>query len=364
MALKQSAPAATASSGSDAAGAAVSMSDVAGRAGVSVNTVSLVLRNSSRISAATAERVRRAAGELGYERNPIIGQLLMELRRMRQRGYRQTLAVLSAHPDADAFVRHAAIPRYLAGIERRAASAGCRLDRFWLMDPKMTPRRLKRILDARGIAGALCFGLWPGRGVVSGYRELWQEKPFVSVAVPTVHAGMSCTAPDHFSITQRAVVEAVARGYRRPALLIKSLVDRIVAQRYSAGFRVGVEALPVEQRVPWLHDGQDAILERAGFLRWFEQNRPDVLITYDPVLRTWVEESGRRVPDEVGIILLERVPGCEAWAHFDQCGERLGELATDLLLTLLGRGETGTHETAHTVMLPARWVPGITMRAG
>ena len=192
--------------------APVSMATVARAVGVSINTVSLVLRQSPRISAATQKRVIETAAALGYTRNPIMGRLLTELRRMRTQGFRQTLALLSAHPDPDAFRTHVMYPRYIAGVERRAAESGYRFDRFSLSEAGMSPGSLLRILDARGIRGALCLGLWPQTGLLESYRELWTKTAFVSVAVPTVRQGVSCVAPDHFMITQRAVREARRRG--------------------------------------------------------------------------------------------------------------------------------------------------------
>ncbi|WP_205023357.1 LacI family DNA-binding transcriptional regulator [Streptomyces sp. HB132] len=50
--------------------AAVTLKDVADRAGVSIKTVSNVVRGAPRVSEATRERVMRAVGDLGYRPNP------------------------------------------------------------------------------------------------------------------------------------------------------------------------------------------------------------------------------------------------------------------------------------------------------
>src|ERR671921_1541847 len=52
--------------GSPARGRRTTLADVAARAGVSVPLVSIVMRDAPGASAATRERVRRAAHELGY----------------------------------------------------------------------------------------------------------------------------------------------------------------------------------------------------------------------------------------------------------------------------------------------------------
>ncbi|WP_405668413.1 LacI family DNA-binding transcriptional regulator [Streptomyces sp. NBC_01166] len=55
--------------------AAVTLKDVAERAGVSIKTVSNVVRGAPRVSEATRERVMRAVGDLGYRPNPTARRL-------------------------------------------------------------------------------------------------------------------------------------------------------------------------------------------------------------------------------------------------------------------------------------------------
>lgn len=57
--------------------------DIADRAGVSLMTVSLALRNSPRISAATRTRIQRIASEIGYTADPQIADMMNYLRKRR-----------------------------------------------------------------------------------------------------------------------------------------------------------------------------------------------------------------------------------------------------------------------------------------
>jgi LacI family transcriptional regulator len=106
------------------------MSVIAGQAGVSKNTVSLALRHDPQIPAATRARIERIARRLGYAKNPVVAQLMTELRKAHPSGYRRTFALLNANMDPQAFVRHPTIPAYVAGCRRRAALHGCTLDEF------------------------------------------------------------------------------------------------------------------------------------------------------------------------------------------------------------------------------------------
>jgi LacI family transcriptional regulator len=132
------------------------MAQVAERAGVSKNTVSLALRGSPRIPVETRERVEAAAKALGYQRNAAVGVLMAELRRSGSARFEATLALLNANEDPEAFRKHPTVPVYVAGARKRAAELGYGLDEFWLHDPDISGKRLASILKARGIRGSLC----------------------------------------------------------------------------------------------------------------------------------------------------------------------------------------------------------------
>ena len=69
----------------------VTMSTIAERAGVSKNTVSLALRHDPQIPAETRARIEKIARELGYAKNPVVSQLMTELRKAYSAGHRRTL---------------------------------------------------------------------------------------------------------------------------------------------------------------------------------------------------------------------------------------------------------------------------------
>jgi LacI family transcriptional regulator len=86
--------------------------DVARRAGVSQNTVSLILKGSRRISAATAARVRAVMAEMGYQPNAVAAALRS----------RRTRALLFVAPRES--VRHHLTSDLIAGVTDEAAAEG------------------------------------------------------------------------------------------------------------------------------------------------------------------------------------------------------------------------------------------------
>src|SRR5687767_11084669 len=77
-----------------------SLEQIAKRAGVSRSTVSRVMRNDPRISAATARRVREAAKDLDYRPNPLLSTLMERVRVGRNVSYQGTIGVVTDEADA------------------------------------------------------------------------------------------------------------------------------------------------------------------------------------------------------------------------------------------------------------------------
>ncbi len=74
----------------------VTMAAIAEKAGLSKNTVSLALRNDPQIPTATRKRIERIASKLGYTKNPVVAQLMAELRKTQPAGYQRTIALINA----------------------------------------------------------------------------------------------------------------------------------------------------------------------------------------------------------------------------------------------------------------------------
>jgi transcriptional regulator with XRE-family HTH domain len=78
------------------------MRDIAARAGVSVATVSMSLRNRPNISPELRRRIRALARRMGYQPNPYVSALMRDRRQRRGHTHRPELALISGldWPDA------------------------------------------------------------------------------------------------------------------------------------------------------------------------------------------------------------------------------------------------------------------------
>ncbi len=338
------------------------MARIAEKAGVSKNTVSLALRGDSQIPPATRERIEKIAKALGYQRNPVMAQLMVELRKARPAGYRRTLALLNANQDPKAFSRHPTLPPYVAGVRRRAAFHGYRLDQFWLHDPELTGERLNRILKARGIRGVLIVGLMKENRLPERFAAAWAAQACVVTGVRTREPTLSCVCSDHHALVIEAVEQATRLGYQRPALVVDERIDRLVEGRFSAGMWTAQRSLPVRRQLPGFSAVEIARADPSAFHAWRERHRPDVILTLYSYVREWIEQSGLSIPRDIGLIQLERRASHPDWAGIDQHNDQTGEAAVDMLIGMLHNQEFGVPRHPRATLIAPSWVEGVTVR--
>ncbi|BCX49842.1 LacI family transcriptional regulator [Haloferula helveola] len=339
------------------------MGDVAREAGVSKNTVSLALRGSHRVAKETRERVEAVARDLGYQLNPTVAQLMSELRQNRTAGFQATLALVNANESRSAFADHPTVPIYVEGCRRRAERLGYALDEFWLHDPELSLARWQSIFRARNIRGALIVGMMSSNRLPVRLAPLWEEFPALVTGVRTRNPALSYACSDHHSLAILAFEKALELGYRRPAMVLDGVIDRLIEGRFTAGFLTAQSrVIPVSERTEPFFDVSGARIDLEVFRRWFEVNRPDVIFTLYHDVARWIEEIGLRCPEDVGLIQYEWREDHAAWAGMNQHNDQVGEAAVDMLVSLVQHHERGISKYPRATLIGSEWVDGVTVR--
>ncbi len=340
----------------------ITMSAIGQKAGVSKNTVSLALRNDPQISESTRLRIQKIAEEMGYQRNPVVAHLMAQLRSDVAPGPKASLALINAHQDENAFKTHPTIPTYVRGCQQRARHLGYGLNTFWLHDPELNGERLNRILKARGIRGAVVVGLMKSNRLPERFAETWKTYPCVVTGVRTRKPALSFACTDHHIVALRAVEKALELGYRRPGLVLDTTIDQLVEGRFTAGYRIGQNTLPAQQRLQPFYEVDAAKADPALFRKWLEEEKPDVIFTLYNIVRTWLSDAGYKVPDDIGLIQLEHRQDRPEWAGVDQHNELAGEAAIDMLIGMIHSGETGVPPFPRATLIDGTWISGRTIR--
>jgi LacI family transcriptional regulator len=144
--------------------------------------------------------------------------------------------------------------------------------------------------------------------------------------------------------------------------VIDGAIDRLVEGRFSAGMGIGQQAFPPSRRTTPFYDVERARTEPGLFHRWLRREKPDVIFTLYNVVRRWVESCGLNVPENIGLVQLERRPDNADWAGMDQHNDLTGEAAVDMVIGLLHNHEIGVPLHPRATLVEASWVPGSTAR--
>ncbi len=336
------------------------MQDIATEAGVSRNTVSLALRNEPQIPKHTRERIQRIADRMGYKRDPILGEVMAGMRGRKRAALSRVLAVINANADKDAFRRHATIPTYLEGCQRRAKELGYTLDPFWMHDPKVSGKRFCSIFHARNIRGVLIVGMMKTNRIPDNFLPVVNAFPSVVTGVRTREPGLSFACVDHHMLALKAFEEALRLGYKRPGLVLDEEIDLLIEHRFRAGYRTGQLGIHPDNRLEPFLKIKEARSNLQLFEKWMDQEKPDVLFTLYHEVEKWLGTLGRKIPDDVALIQYEWRAKHAHWAGMNQHNDVCGEAAVDLLVGMIHRGEKGPPPFPRATLIGPTWVDGET----
>lgn len=338
----------------------VSMADIAKAAGVSRNTVSLALRKDRLVAEKTRLKIEAIAREMGYARDPVLGDVMATMRRRKKAGHTRSLALVNAHPDPKAFHNHPTIPVYVSGCRRRATELGYALDHFWMHDPDINGKRFCSIFDTRRTSGLLIVGLMKEQRIPENFMPAIDRWASVVTGVRTRSPALSFACVDHHMVALRAFEKAMELGYSRPGLVLDETIDRLVEHRFSAGYRTGQERLPKTRRLSPFTALESARTNPECFAKWIQQQQPDIIFTLYHEVRDWIEAIGLSIPKDIALAQLERRPSRPDWAGMDQHNDLTGETAVDMLIGMIHRGETGAPDCPRATMISPTWVDGPT----
>lgn len=336
---------------------APSLRQLAHELGLSHTTVSEALRGSPRVKPATRAKVLRAAKALGYQRNPLAGALMSEMRRSRAGTFRGTLAVLDLDgPEG----RPAGAVRYhkelTKGATKRAEELGFKADAFTVGRGGLSLERLDTILQSRGIGGIF---LLPVRETPDLTRLDWTHFSGIYSDYVIERPGLHAVCSDHYRAMLTALEKLRALGYRRPGVVLQAAHDARLLHRWEASYHAyqnhheGMTRLP-----PLILDSP----READFIKWFRRVKCDVVMAHSAEVLTWMQAAGARVPETHGFCCLNVMNSATPCAGLDLQPRLLGVRGMELLISQVLRNECGAPDQPLTTTVPAAWVDGETLR--
>jgi LacI family transcriptional regulator len=344
----------------------ITMTDVARRAGVHYTTVSMALRNHPRLPAATRERLRALAEEMGYRPDPVLQALNDYRGRLKPRRQIATIAYITNFDSRWGWKQVWPDAEFYAGAERRASDLGYQLEHFWLGEPGLTPHRLSDVLHARGITGI----------VIASHRYeaktplAFEWAKFCGVKIESFpqEPALHNVSTDRHSAIRIAVRQAKAAGYRRIGFAMHPLWDLNADLAWSAGFLAEQQRIAPDERLPifmfpestWLqgNDSRDQAAARDSFQAWLRRHQPDCLISTSSFVKSHLDAMGIFVPRDLAFadILLPQSDGKVAGVR--QNCRRVGEVAIEILASQLQQNAFGVPELPNATLVESTWFDG------
>ena len=332
-----------------------SIRSLAHQLGLSPATVSEALRASPRVAAVTRDRVVRAAAKAGYRPNRLIGQVMAEIRRTTNHAFHGTIAILiTTEPPNPRRVRfHEDI---LKGARSRADELGYSLEIFRVGDGGLPLRRLASVLRTRGIPGLI---VMPFEATHDWHDFEWQHFSVVKMDYCLSHPQLHTVCPDHHVTFLRTLHRMRDLGYRRIGLCLRDQLDVRIHRKWSGAFIAYQQELEAGDRVPvHFYD----LLSPAEFMPWFRTHRPEVVISHDWRIVTWLRDAGVAVPEVTGYFNLNCIEEPDLTTGFDLVPDLLGAAAIESVVAQLYRNERGIPAHPKTIMIEGRWKSGPTLR--
>jgi len=282
---------------------AVTIKDVAQKAQVSVSTVSKVMSNSSRISEATKQRVRKVMEELNYHPNRIARNFVTQSSK--------SLGVVLELKRSSGF-ENPYIYEILGGIEKAACQTGYSVTLINLADPDNPLDQIRRMTAEKQVDG---FVLPLTQGNQKIAEVLAQDNfPFVLLGEPKSRYKTSWVNVDNRMAGHLATEHLFMQGYRQPAFLGGPFTEGITGQRLK-GFLDFLTEERIEEPEKWVIHGLDNEADTGYRLMdqictWPQQ--PDSLVISGNVLAAGalrkLKEVNRKIPEDIGLVSFDNYP--------------------------------------------------------
>lgn len=327
------------------------MRDVAREAGVSVMTVSLALKNSSRCALGTRQRINALAEKMGFVHDPALRALVAYRHQKTAPSFAGTIAYINNSEAPGLTVREGYHKNLFSGASEMGKRLGYKVEEVWINEPGVNRERISNILHARGIEGLI---LGPQVSAHSKLSLDWNRFSVVQVGFSLESPRFHTVGADVYLSVFRIMNELCQLGYRRVGLVLQAHQDERVENRYSGAFLAIQNKLPKSyKRLPVLCAER---IDAPTFEKWFNKQQPDAIICGQNACMEFVKAAGRSIPRDIGYVA-PFYSGTEGVAHAHGRQETTGQKTVEILSSMIDRNEHGIPESRMIYSIEPLWNP-------
>ncbi|HSI84648.1 MAG: LacI family DNA-binding transcriptional regulator [Candidatus Methylacidiphilales bacterium] len=330
---------------------------LAALAGYSRTTVSLALRNHPRIPEATRRHIVQLAEEHGYTPDPLVSKLMTQLRTSRSTRTTDRLVYLTWWQTEEGWRESSNDLAYYEGARERTERIGYEFEHIWAKAPKLTAARLSKILYTRAIRGVI---IAPCIRPMSHVSLDWKYFAAATIGVSVVKPDLHAASHYHYQGMALTLRKVRHHGYKR--IGFTTLADELVRNNngWLAAYLIHQNTLSPENRLkPFLPEGLH--YDPAEYARWYEQEKPDAVVSNRLEPLQMLREMGLRVPEDVGYASTDLLQPNNPASGIDQKPRMLAAAAVDLVDMQMQRNEYGLPGFPKKVLLEGTWREGDTL---
>ncbi len=333
----------------------VTVRDIAAKAGLHFTTVALALRDSPMLNTETKRRVKELAESMGYRPDPMLTALNAYRKTRRPPNYQATIAWINNWPARAELLKIPEFGEYHRGACERAAELGYVVEEFWLHARGMTPEKLRRVLNARGIQAMIVApqprsGMW----LDFDYRDFSALSLGYSLQPPRLHV-----ITNHHAHSMNLLLERLhGLGYRRIGMYVGEDWDAKVGHSWLSSFLLARWLHPELADLPPVLSSDR---EGGDLEAWLKKHRPDAVVSYGRIHRH-LKAMGLRMPEDIGYAGIDLLEGNRTVSGIYQNNVTIGRKAVDFLVDMVHRGERGLPDVPIRTLVEGEWRQGTTVR--
>lgn len=325
---------------------------IASKCGCSRNTVSLALKKDPRVAAGRAKRILEVAATLGYRPDPKVAQIMSHIAQRGKVNLSKMAVVVGADFDRpDPWSTGSWRERFYRSMSQRMVEYGYTFDSFWLGQPKMTPARVRQIINHRGIEGLVVFSYASAPAVMdfdfSGFAAAvigrGLSHPRLHAVGGNLHNDMDC-----------AVSKAAGLGYRRIGLALPINAATRSLHCWEAAYQFRQFNLkPKERMLPCIYDPRNM----HDLKKWLSSQKPDCVIGVTDTYLA-LQKLGFRVPQQIAFATLVQENIVPELAGINLPHDLIASKAVDIVVENLRANRRGLPANPELILYDGTWVDG------
>ncbi|MBP2001564.1 DNA-binding LacI/PurR family transcriptional regulator [Paenibacillus shirakamiensis] len=284
---------------------AVTIKDVAKKAGVSPSTVSRVLSNHPRISAQTSHKVKEIMEQLGYHPNIMAKSLVSKTT--------ESICIILPKPAEELF-SNLFFMELIRGIVTQANRSGFDVLISSGANEKEEVEAVARLLKGRRVDGAILLYSRKDDPVIEFLHQ--NDYPFVVIGRSEDYDDVLSVDTDNVQASYDATKHLITMGHERIGF-VSGPPNLTVSQDRLKGYQNALADANLEMRQEWIVEGefvQDSGYRAMSFIMSLP-NRPTALVVVDDMVSFGIlrglHELNFKVPDDVCLVSFNNITMAE-----------------------------------------------------